>query len=225
MLPQEVKDWIDLAFKLGQAGQIYIGYMHDRHHGGRRRHGRGVSQSLSRFQRQQKTALSYEQDIEPNLDQTVLLPPRTWQREVGLADRFEAVKAAARKLGINRIVNKPQKDERVPLGFVASGISYAYLQHALSEMGLSGRLPILKLGMPYPLDDKLVRRVRPSVRSACGHRGTPQLRRAADPGNPRPDCKQRGELNTAVYGKQFPGESARHPSPRAGSILRCSWSG
>ncbi|MFW6060920.1 MAG: thiamine pyrophosphate-dependent enzyme [Phycisphaeraceae bacterium] len=165
------------------------------------------------FNEQQKKALSYEQDIEPNLEQTVLLPPRSWRREQGMGERFEAVKQAARKLGVNRIVNKPQKDERVPMGFIASGTAYAYLQHALAEMGLTGRLPILKIGMPYPLDDQLVQAFAQQCEQVVviEERRSFVERQVLEILEP---LKQRGELRCAVYGKRFPGELQGIPDTR-----------
>ena len=154
--PQEVKDWVDVAFKLGKAGRIYIGYMMTvalADGGGTVEVKANQYPSLNS---QQKAVLSYDKDIEPHLDQFVLLPPRSWIRELGMEARHHAVLAEARKLGINRILHRPQKDERVPLGFVASGTAYSYLRQALSELGLSGRFPILKIGLSYPLDDQLV---------------------------------------------------------------------
>lgn len=211
--PQEVKDWIGVAFEIGQAGQIYVGYNMTV----TTADGGGTVEVFPNqypaFNEHQKKSLSYEQDIEPKLDQTVLLPPRSWLREQGMDARFDAVKQAARRLGVNRIVNKPQKDERVPLGFVASGTSYAYLQHALAEMGLAGRMPILKVGMPYPLDESLVRQfagqceqiVVIEERRAFVER---QLIEALEP------AKQRGEIATAVYGKRFPGDIEGIPDTR-----------
>jgi len=154
--PQEVKDYVDIAFKLGRAGSIFIGYMLtvSMADGGgtvevRPNHFPSVNHH-------QKRTLSYIEDIEPNLDDTVLLPPRTWMRELGLEKRLQAVVDEARKLGVNRILHGPRKDEHVPMGFVAAGNSYAYLCHALSEMGLLGKIPILKLSLVYPVDEQLV---------------------------------------------------------------------
>jgi indolepyruvate ferredoxin oxidoreductase alpha subunit len=42
------------------------------------------------------------------------------------------------------------------LGFVAAGTSYAVLRDTLREGGLEGQFPILKIGTPYPLPQKLV---------------------------------------------------------------------
>jgi indolepyruvate ferredoxin oxidoreductase alpha subunit len=48
----------------------------------------------------------------------------------------------------------PGEDTR--LGFIAGGTCYSVLKDVLRELGLVGRFPILKLGTPYPLPQKLV---------------------------------------------------------------------
>jgi len=42
------------------------------------------------------------------------------------------------------------------IGFVASGISRAYLRDALADLGLLGKVKVLDLGMTYPLPEKLL---------------------------------------------------------------------
>ena len=202
--PQEVKDWVNLSFQLGAAGQLYIGYL--------------ITVALAdgggtvecypnhypKLNSKQRRTLTYADDIEPTLDQTVLLPPRTGRREVALEASFEVIKSKARELGINRILYPPQKGERVPLGFIGSGIGYAHLAHALTELGLTGRFPILKLGMSYPVDDKIVidfahrcdRIVVVEERRSFVERQVTQIL------NP---LRQNGQLQVEVYGKQFPG--------------------
>ncbi len=201
--PQEVKDWVGLAFKLGRAGHIYMGYlittaMAD---------GGGTvtckpNQWPTLNEHQRKT-LSYERDIEPMLDQTVLLPPRTWLREIGMPQRHTAVKREARRLGVNRILNPPQKDEIAPLGFIAAGGGYGYLAQALGEMGLAGRLPILKLGLVYPVDEQIVidfARLCRQVIVIEERRGfvERQVMEALH------GLRQSGEISTEIFGKQFP---------------------
>src|SRR5579859_4703179 len=66
--------------------------------------------------------------------------------------KFPKLLASARQKGINRIF--PGKDNT--LAFVTAGASYTYLEQALSEFGLSGKFPILKLGMTYPVDPEAV---------------------------------------------------------------------
>ena len=201
--PQEVKDWVDLSFKLGRAAGIYIGYMMTvamADGGGTVTCRPNHYPQVNHHQRQ---ALSYTRDIEPTLDEKVLLPPRSWRRELGIAGQFAKVKAEARRLGINRILHGPQKDEVVPMGFVASGTAYAYLNHALAEMGLAGRIPILKLGMSYPVDETLVtdfaRHCRQLV--VVEERRSFVERQVLEILSP---MKQRGEISTEIYGKQFP---------------------
>ncbi|MBI1336683.1 MAG: indolepyruvate ferredoxin oxidoreductase [Phycisphaera sp.] len=211
--PQEVKDWIDIAFKLGRAGKIYIGYMmtvaladgggsvecHPNHY--------------PTVHERQKVALSYQRDIEPTLEATVLLPPRTGRREVGIDARFAALKAEARKLNVNRVLHAPQKGETAPLGFIAAGNAFAYLAHALTEMGLWSKVPVLKLGLTYPVDEQIItdyakrceklvviEERRPFVER--------QVLEIID------GLRQTQGLRTEVYGKKFPGQLPGIPSTR-----------
>jgi indolepyruvate ferredoxin oxidoreductase len=201
--PQEVKDWIDLSFKIGRAGGIYIGYLMTV----ATADGGGTVQCYPNcypdFNELQKKSLSYEKDIQPKLDQMVLLPPRSWRREIGMEQRFAKVKAEARRLGVNRILYRPQKDEIVPMGFIASGNAYAYLAHALAEMNLTGRIPILKLGMPYPVDDQLVIELAKQCQQIFvieERRGFVE-RQVLEILQP---LRQTTGLNTEIYGKKFP---------------------
>ena len=43
-----------------------------------------------------------------------------------------------------------------PLGIIAGGVPYANLVEWLDELGLRDRIPVLKLGVPYPFPGKLV---------------------------------------------------------------------
>jgi len=211
--PQEVKDWVDLAFKLGQAGGIYIGYLVTvtlADGGGtvrcRPNHWPAINEK-------QKKTLSYTRDIEPNLEEKVLLPPRSWRREQGLDAQFARLKTAARKLGLNRILHGPVKDEVVPLGLVAGGSAFGYLQHALYEMGLVGKLPILKLGMTYPVDEKIVTDFARQCQQiiVVEERRSFVERQIVEILSP---LRQSGELKTEVYGKAFPKPHPGIPATR-----------
>ena len=48
------------------------------------------------------------------------------------------------------------KAQRAPLGIVASGVSYAYLNDLLHSLGLADQLPVLKIATVYPLPRALV---------------------------------------------------------------------
>ena len=87
----------------------------------------------------------------------VLLPPRTWQQELKIPQRFAATLKAARELGINRIApaTRPTADV-APLGFIVTGMAGPYLEHVLADLGLAGVFPVLYMGMSYPADVDLV---------------------------------------------------------------------
>lgn len=211
--PQEVKDWIDLSFKLGKAGNIFMGYMMTTalaDGGGTVEVKPNQYPSLNAHQ---QALLSYEKDIEPNLDQFVLLPPRSWQRELGMAARHAAVMAEARRLGVNRIINKPQRGERVPMGFIASGNAYSYLVHALAEIGLSDQFPILKIGLSYPLDEQIVT----EFAEHCGQVVVIEERRSFVERQVQEivtPLRQKALLNCEVWGKTFPRDLPGIPATR-----------
>ncbi len=201
--PQEVKDWVNLGFKIGQAGQIYVGYIITTNLADGGGTVNCYPNHYPKLNERQKATLSYEDDIEPELEKTVLLPPRTWRREIDMDRRVDAIKQAARQVGVNRILHKPARDEVVPLGIVTAGSAHAYLAHALAELGLTGKVPILKLGMVYPVDETIVidfARQCEQLLVIEERRGFVE-RQILDIINP---LNQTGELNVKVYGKQFP---------------------
>ena len=59
------------------------------------------------------------------------------RRQAVVQERFEAVKAEARRLGINRILHPAQKGEVLPLGLVVAGSVYAHVDEAIRQMGWS----------------------------------------------------------------------------------------
>ena len=61
-----------------------------------------------------------------------------------------------RRRHIDRVLHMPLPGERVPLGFVTFGTAHATLRHALHTLGLTGRVPILKLGCANPFDPRSV---------------------------------------------------------------------
>ena len=175
--PQQVKDWIDLSFKLSQAAGLYVGYIVTT----AQADGGGTvicrPNQFPAINTQQKIALDTGQiDLG-----RVLLPPRTWQRELEMSARHAKTIVAARALGINRIVPAWNGDAEMrrrgdaekgiepssgsdssvpasvsPLGFIVTGMADPYLRHVLADLGLSGVFPILQMGMSYPADVPLV---------------------------------------------------------------------
>jgi indolepyruvate ferredoxin oxidoreductase len=202
--PQEVKDWVDVAFRLSRVGQTYVGYLltSDVAEGGgsvelRPHH----YPALNTHHRE---ALGYDKDIRAVSERLVPVPSRMEQAEQNLADGHVALVAEARRLGINRIENRPQRGEKVALGFIAAGSAYAHLTHALEELGLAGRLPILKLGVTYPLDERLVA----ELAQHCGQLFVIERRRGfveAQVAALLPALRQAG-VTAELWGKKFPGD-------------------
>ncbi len=156
--PQEIKDWMDAGFKLSRTSGFYITCLitTNQADGG----------GSVRVRRNQWPEVNVHHPAEIHtagipVDQTVLLPPRTGIKEEQLESRRRQLWDEAARLGLDRIVN-PHPD--APLGFVTSGLAYTYLEHALAEMGLQGRFPILKLGLTYPVDPHVVERFASQVR-------------------------------------------------------------
>ena len=97
--PQELKDWIGQSFKLSQAAGLYIGYIVTT---AQADGGGTVDCRPNQFpvvNTQHKIALD---TAHVDLGR-VLLPPKTWLRELETPARFTKTIIAARKLGLNRI--------------------------------------------------------------------------------------------------------------------------
>src|SRR3954454_2238224 len=208
---QEMKDWIALSFKLSQAAGLYIGYVVTP---AQADGGGSVDCRPNQFpQINQKQRLQLETaSIDLN---KVLLPPRTWQRELLFPERFAKTMEVARELGITRILTAGGATEQspAPIGFVVTGMAGPYLRHVLTDIGLSGHFPILQMGMPYPADVRLVAdfaRLCKKVIVIEERRSflEKNLRDAAFRELPH---EQAADLVSRFYGKKFP--------RRAGSTL------
>ncbi len=148
--PQELKDWIDVAFKLSRASGFYMAYLVTTNQAD------GGGSVRARRNQWPETSILNPSEIRTAgipVDQTVLLPPRTGRKEEELDARRRLLWREAARLGVDRVVN-PRPG--APLGFITSGQAYGYLQHALFEMGLADRFPILKLGITQPIDPHVV---------------------------------------------------------------------
>ncbi len=178
---QEMKDWIGLAFELSSAANLYLTYLVTTNQ---------ADSGGTVWARPNKWPVTSVQNpvtldtSKIDLDNNVLLPPRTWAREATLPARFQILLEEARKRKINTLtpthsLNREREngspfsllrekaaggpDEGSRVGFISSGLAYCYLEHALTELGLSGRFPILKLGLTYPVDSAAVLELAASV--------------------------------------------------------------
>ncbi len=160
---QELKDWIDLAFRLSRESELYIGYLVTTNQADG---GGSVEVRPNQFPRL-NTHNKFTLDTAAlNLERNVLLPPRTWRKEQQIHERFERLWASARRHGVHR--HEPARTDtnaEARLGFVTSAAAYCYLRHALAEMELDGHFPILKVGVTYPLDPALILEFAAGLRS------------------------------------------------------------
>ena len=151
---QELKDWINLSFKLSQAAGLYVGYICTVAHAD------GGGSVWCRPNQWPEINTNHKIALDTKnipVQKTVLLPPRTWQKELLTPERFAATIKVAREVGINRIIPAAAGDQAVaPLGFIVTGMAGPYLQHVLNDIGLLGQFPVLQMGMSYPVDVQLV---------------------------------------------------------------------
>ncbi|HEX8522907.1 MAG TPA: DUF6537 domain-containing protein [Tepidisphaeraceae bacterium] len=207
---QELKDWISLSFKLSQAAGLYIGYIVTVAHADG---GGTVDCKPNQF-----ASLNSNQRITLdtstiNFEKSVLLPPRTWKRELEMSDRYKLTMQRARELGINKIYpNKAHGSavgEPAPLGFITTGMGKPYLDHLLVELGLNDQFPILNMGMSYPVDVNLVA----EFSKLCKNMIVIEERRSFLEKNIRDsafrdlDHATASDVVTRLYGKRFPKRS------------------
>lgn len=230
---QELKDWIDLSFKLSRAAGLYVGYIVTV----AQADGGGTvdckPNQFPELNTNQKVALDTSK---LQLEKTVLLPPRTWRKELQTEDRYRATMDAARELGINKIypasggtgASPVQESEQhgrgaraieeniAPIGFITTGMARPYLDHVLGEIGLSNQFPILNLGLSYPADVRLVA----EFSKLCKHMIVIEERRSFLEKNIRDgvfrefDHAQAADLASRLYGKKFPNGEAGIPDTR-----------
>jgi len=151
---QEVKDWIGIAFDLSAETNLYIAYIVTTHQAD----GGGVVSLAPHPPLDVTPERPLTLDPEAiSKDDRIVLPPDTGRLEGDVArNRFPRLLARVREVGLNRLL---YGDKRSPLAFVTAGAAYLYLQHALHELGAQGEIPILKLGMTYPLDPEAIAEV------------------------------------------------------------------
>ncbi len=206
--PQEIKDYVDLAFKVSSASELYSGYVLTTNLAD----GGGTVQCRPNQYPEISTHRPFELVTDAiNTNKYVLLPPKTWWQEANLSDRFKRAIAAARRVGLNQI-HHPQSN-RAPLGFVTSGLAHAYLEQALLELDLLGAFPILKFGLSYPIDPDLIR----TLAAQCERIVVVEERRGfleEQIGKTILKDHQEGKPTVELWGKEFPGGLKPIPDTR-----------
>ena len=86
-------------------------------------------------------------EYEKNIEKFVMMPACAKKRHVEVEKRVAALHAFAEKTDLNKIEDNGSK-----IGVISAGIAYMYAKEALGD-----RVNYLKLGMVYPLPEKLIR--------------------------------------------------------------------
>jgi indolepyruvate ferredoxin oxidoreductase len=160
---QEIKDWVGIGFELSRQTALYITYLVTSNQADG---GGSVEVFPNRF-----AALNTRNRISIDTsaiqsNERVIIPPATVIKEQQvMAKRYPKLLNLGRTRGLNQILY-PTPDPST-IGFITSGLSYTYLEHALHILGLSGHFPILKLGITYPLDPDLVATFAAGVEQLC----------------------------------------------------------
>lgn len=159
---QEIKDWIGEGFELSSGSRLYLTYLVTSNQADG---GGSVQVHPNRFPKLNARHRTTLDTRTISSDARVIIPPITIRKEQEvLQERFPRLLELARQRPLNQILY-PQA--RQPLGFVTSGLAYAYLEHALHLLGLTGAFPILKLGLTYPVDGSLVAQFAGQVQHLC----------------------------------------------------------
>ncbi len=148
---QEMKDWLAAAFSLSNHSGLFIVYLVTTNLAD----GGGTVETHPNVYPEINTQNLFSLETEKILvDETVILSPRTAEQEETLEARYQILLDEARHT-VNQILYAEAGKKR-EIGFVASGLAFRYLEHALYEFGLDGKFPILKLGITYPVDPKIL---------------------------------------------------------------------
>lgn len=201
---QQLKDWINLAFKISQASRLYVGYLVTNFivDGGG-----NVECKPNHFPEvNTNTKVALDTEKIP-VATTVLLPPRTWQQELTFPERLKKAAAMARELGVNRIHPATRASEASGgVGFIVTGCAVAYLRHLLTDVGLDGCFPVLEMGMSYPADVELVQEFSRQCRTmiVIEERRSFLEKAIRDTAHAQLDSAAASDLTSRLYGKQFP---------------------
>ncbi len=128
----------------------------------------------------------------------------------------------SRRLELNSVRSMPSPGEREPLGLLCAGNAVQATTHLLQEVGLSGRVPMVGLGLSHPLDEALVLRLITRCESVVVLENrpgglVPELAEIAEA------ARRRGERPATLHWRDVPGEEGEeHPSLEPGDALRPS---
>ncbi len=203
---QEVKDFIDISFRLSRASNLYMGYIITT----TLADGGGTVQCRPNHYPLTNSNHPFELNTSAlNLDKTVLLPPRTGRSEIEMPERYERLHREVLRLGLHQLADIPGQDDVL---IISSGMAWQYVQQALTNVGLQGRVPLLKLAVTFPLDP---RQIEPLL-ERFKHLVVVEERRSFIEEQIAEIAIRLGQRSgkpiANLWGKQFPGDLSGFPS-------------
>ncbi|MBW7996962.1 MAG: indolepyruvate ferredoxin oxidoreductase [Candidatus Glassbacteria bacterium] len=157
---QEIKDWVDKSFELSAASELYITYLVTT---AQADGGGTVTLRPNRYPEISSRRKINLDTSQLDLQRRVMIPPASSRSEEHmLKHRLPKITETARKLGLDRMIAL-EEDKRRPVGFIAAGPGYLYVEDMLAELDLSGKAPVFKPGVVWPLDSAEVLRFARAV--------------------------------------------------------------
>ena len=149
-----------------------------------------------------ETMLSYPNRASEDVD--AMLARRRRRRWPGGVEGTGVLRLV-RRLELNRTTGLPSPGERVDVGFIATGRAIPAIRHLVQALHRSGRVPILCLGAPSPLDEAAVARLLGRCAQVIVLEARPgtveaSIRAVAT------DMQERGERTATVWGRRIPGD-------------------
>ena len=138
---QECKDFVKIAFDISEKFEVPIFIRITT----RVSHARGVVK-LGKLVKG-KTKGKFVKDLKKFNN----LPPNTMRLHEELLNKIRKIKKYSRKFNLNYVTNNAKSN----FGIIASGVSFDYVMDSLTDMKL--RIPVLRIGMTYPLDTDLIK--------------------------------------------------------------------
>lgn len=95
-----------------------------------------------------------------DLERYYNLPPKIIKMHEDIVAKVEKIREVSEQHEINRVVNADANADApsklgIKLGIITSGVSFNYAMEAMNDLGLE--LPVLKLGITYPLPEKKIK--------------------------------------------------------------------
>ena len=141
-----LRDAIEHALRLSRAGVVPVAIVVDR----------TLLESL-------ETILARPNRVVTGVDELIL--QRRSRPSVRLTDAGDLMRVS-RRLELNQVTSLPSPGEREVVGFIALGTCERALAHVLEELGLAGRVPVLRLGLVAPIDESVLQRFLDRVQLA-----------------------------------------------------------